>query len=161
MLPVIWDGTSSCEVSVMVFHSFRLCLSLHNTISKNYLYMSFFTADFRDGHSGSISKTIFLVPVRRFILKHQRSNPCPLSKAVSISWSLCSLTISHFLIGLCKPLAVAVTRMYLSTTPTGASFHWNTVLHDAVMTWKRFLYFWPFVRGVHRSPIGNPHTKGQ
>ena len=29
-----------------------------------------------------------------------------------------------------------------------------------VMTWKHFPGYWPFVRGIHRSPVNSPH-KGQ
>ena len=33
-------------------------------------------------------------------------------------------------------------------------------LHDDVIRWKRFPRYWPFVRGIHRSPVKSPH-KGQ
>ena len=33
-------------------------------------------------------------------------------------------------------------------------------LHDAVIKWKHFPRNWPFVRGIHRSPVNSPH-KGQ
>ena len=32
--------------------------------------------------------------------------------------------------------------------------------HDDVMKWKHFRRYWPFVRGIHRSPVNSPH-KGQ
>ena len=32
--------------------------------------------------------------------------------------------------------------------------------HDGVIKWKHFPRFWPFVRGIHRSPVNSPH-KGQ
>ena len=32
--------------------------------------------------------------------------------------------------------------------------------HDDVIKWKPFLRYWPFVRGIHRSPMDSPH-KGQ
>ena len=35
---------------------------------------------------------------------------------------------------------------------------WNT--HDDVIKWKPFPRHWPFVRGIHRSPVNSPH-KGQ
>ena len=43
--------------------------------------------------------------------------------------------------------------------------HWNTAAnnahgHDDVMKWKHFPRYWPFVRGIHRSPVNSPH-KGQ
>ena len=36
----------------------------------------------------------------------------------------------------------------------------NFGLHDDVMKWKHFPRYWPFVRGIHRSPVNSPH-KGQ
>ena len=33
-------------------------------------------------------------------------------------------------------------------------------LHDDVIKWTHFLRYWPFVRGIHRSPVNSPH-KGQ
>ena len=32
--------------------------------------------------------------------------------------------------------------------------------HDDVIKWKQFPRYWPFVRGIHRSPTNSPH-KGQ
>ena len=32
--------------------------------------------------------------------------------------------------------------------------------YDDVMKWKYFPRYWPFVRGIHRSPVNSPH-KGQ
>ena len=33
-------------------------------------------------------------------------------------------------------------------------------MHDDVIKWKYFPRYWPFVRGIHRSPVNSPH-KGQ
>ena len=38
------------------------------------------------------------------------------------------------------------------------SLEWNW--HDDVIKWKHFPRYWPFVRGIHRSPVNFPH-KGQ
>ena len=35
-----------------------------------------------------------------------------------------------------------------------------TLYRDDVIKWKDFLRNWPFVRGIHRSPVNSPH-KGQ
>ena len=35
-----------------------------------------------------------------------------------------------------------------------------TSMHDDVMKWRHFPRNWPFVRGIHRSPVNSPH-KGQ
>ena len=34
------------------------------------------------------------------------------------------------------------------------------LLHDDVIKWKHFPYYWPFMWGIHRSPVNSPH-KGQ
>ena len=36
---------------------------------------------------------------------------------------------------------------------------WYTHVHDGVIKWNPSRY-WPFVRGIHRSPVDSPH-KGQ
>ena len=38
--------------------------------------------------------------------------------------------------------------------------HMAARLHDDVIKWKQFPRNWPFVRGIHRSPVNSPH-KGQ
>ena len=35
-----------------------------------------------------------------------------------------------------------------------------TAMHDDVIKWKHFSRYWPFVWGIHRSPVNSPH-KGQ
>ena len=32
------------------------------------------------------------------------------------------------------------------------------VIHDDVIKWRHFSYYWPFVRGIHRSPVNSPHN---
>ena len=36
----------------------------------------------------------------------------------------------------------------------------STHFHDDVFKWKYFPHYWPFLRGIHRSPVKSPH-KGQ
>ena len=36
----------------------------------------------------------------------------------------------------------------------------GAIWHDDVIKWKHFPRYWPFVRGIHRSPVNSPH-KGQ
>ena len=31
--------------------------------------------------------------------------------------------------------------------------------HDDVIKWKHFPRYWPFVRGIHRSPANSPHKR--
>ena len=50
--------------------------------------------------------------------------------------------------------------------PTWLEFDRNGTEHtackfrDDVIKWKHFPRYWPFVRGIHRSPVNSPH-KGQ
>ena len=46
------------------------------------------------------------------------------------------------------------------------SYSWHTrsvlelltpSLHDDAIKWKPFTRYWPFVRGIHRSPVNSPH----
>ena len=37
---------------------------------------------------------------------------------------------------------------------------YNTWWHDDVIKWKHFPRYWPFVWGIHQSPVNSPH-KGQ
>ena len=37
------------------------------------------------------------------------------------------------------------------------SFTWVISSHDDVIKWKHFPRNWPFVRGIHRSPVNSPH----
>ena len=36
----------------------------------------------------------------------------------------------------------------------------DSTRHDDVIKWKHFPRYWPFVRGIYRSPVNSPH-KGQ
>ena len=36
----------------------------------------------------------------------------------------------------------------------------DAACYDDVIKWKHFPRYWPFVRGIHRSPVNSPH-KGQ
>ena len=38
--------------------------------------------------------------------------------------------------------------------------HPSMSMHDDVIKWKHFPRYWPFVRGIHRSPVNSTH-KGQ
>ena len=33
----------------------------------------------------------------------------------------------------------------------------KSLLHDDVIKWKHFPRYWPFVRGIHLSPVNSPH----
>ena len=39
----------------------------------------------------------------------------------------------------------------------GASYAYTSASHDDAIKWKHFPRYWPFVRGIHRSPVNSPH----
>ena len=54
--------------------------------------------------------------------------------------------------GRCRSLLIiSVSKIAIST---------STTFHDDVIKWKHFPRCWPFVRGIHRSPVNSSH-KGQ
>ena len=50
-----------------------------------------------------------------------------------------------------------LTNIYLMTNKLLRKYPWK---HDDVIKWKHFPCYWPFVRGIHRSPVNSPY-KGQ
>ena len=54
---------------------------------------------------------------------------------------------------ICSSLSAAGLHMQITCMRL---FLW----HDDVIKWKHFPRYWPFVRGIHRSPVNSPH-KGQ
>ena len=46
------------------------------------------------------------------------------------------------------------------TSPSQGVIQWQTYFHDDVIKWRCFPRYWPFVRGIHQSPVNSPH-KGQ
>ena len=41
-----------------------------------------------------------------------------------------------------------------------STYNISILWHDDVIKWKHFPHYWPFMRGIHRSPVNSPH-KGQ
>ena len=48
----------------------------------------------------------------------------------------------------------------ISYHPTGIGHPQVRLVHGDVIKWKHFPRYWPFVRGIHRSPVDSP-LKGQ
>ena len=70
-------------------------------------------------------------------------------------WSNCSLALSHWC-GFKRASEVTLK----DTVKLPALNHNKIPQHDDVIKWEHFLHYWPFVRGIHRSPLDSPH-KGQ
>ena len=70
---------------------------------------------------------------------------------------------------------LSILRLHMVTTPYHTHISYIYILHDAkivchvsqcfrqeifhddVIKWKHFPRNWPFVRGIHRSPVDSPH----
>ena len=65
--------------------------------------------------------------------------------------------------GCCVTLVPSVTKssaVMILTRGIRPCIPWITLSHDDVIKLKHFPCYWPFVRGIHRSPVNSPH-KGQ
>ena len=58
----------------------------------------------------------------------------------------CFETPSHSLWRHCNGHPLSYQPIYVIQSP-----------HDGVIKWKHFPCYWPFVRGIHRSPVNSPH----
>ena len=77
-----------------------------------------------------------------------------------VVWVRCS-TLRLFLRG-CAEGAGWLSMVGNPSTIIPEPYHhqWVTETNDDVIKWKHFPRYWPFVRGIHRSPVNSPH-KGQ
>ena len=53
-------------------------------------------------------------------------------------------------------------RVIVATVTRGMA-DWASIgpcwtIHDDVIKWRHFTRYWPFVRGIHRSPVNSPHN---
>ena len=89
--------------------------------------------------------------------------------SVSIKLPIIKIRRSHdrliFILKIPIPGKAAFVLKIPQDTSSGISDQWcvHTCAanpHDDVIKWKHFPRYWPFVRGIHRSPVNSPH-KGQ
>ena len=80
---------------------------------------------------------------------------------------LCHFWIGYLLFCLTHKYCDSSINVNQLTARTVYSMHFETLIpsdmnpeHDDVIKWKHFPRYWPFVRGIHRSPVNSPH-KGQ
>ena len=77
---------------------------------------------------------------------------CKARRITGISWYWVST-------GRLIPLMhISGSNNWYSHTPLTIVVPWH--IHDGVIKWKHFPRYWPFVRGIYRSPVNSPH-KGQ
>ena len=68
-----------------------------------------------------------------------------------IGWECCHVTRDNIDSQIKHPEDMPISSRSISMKLTA---------HDDVIKWKHFPCYWPFVRGIHRSPLNSPH-KGQ
>ena len=85
----------------------------------------------------------------------QESNKIPLICKLCALW-FCPSTfesISHVILD-------SIRKRQLSNNTSLVTFIVDGCQHEDVIKWKHFQRYWPFVRGIHMSPLNSPH-KGQ
>ena len=75
-------------------------------------------------------------------------------------WSASGTHVFCYCRGWCKHNAQGWVKALRYTISVPVLTHWFDHIHDDVIKWKHFPRYWPFVRGIHRSPVNTPH-KGQ
>ena len=75
--------------------------------------------------------------------------------------------IYHWSMALFVHYTLYIASPFLGQIYTQSSHAWELMFqkygkisHDDVIKWTHFPRYWPFVRGIHRSPVNSPH-KGQ
>ena len=63
-------------------------------------------------------------------------------------------TLIHMSLQLFKNVIPDCINSMWSDTKHGTC---SIIVHDDVIKWKHFPRYWPFVRGIHRSPVNFPH----
>ena len=74
------------------------------------------------------------------------------SEGVTIENPQPSLQDVYNCINICRTTFIKVVNLH--------GILYSLLVHDDVIKWKHFPRYWPFVRGIHRSPVNSPH-KGQ
>ena len=83
-----------------------------------------------------------------------RLNLLPESIMVSCSWGLWGTKFIGILI---KISHSAKPKLDLKNVRRMATILLPSQCRDDVIKWKHFPRYWPFVRGIHRSPVDSPH----
>ena len=74
------------------------------------------------------------------------------------SWPCCYLSSGIF--STCFVYVTGNRKSNVGDLRTYAFYAYEEYPHDDVIKCKHFPRYWPFVRGIHRSPVNSPH-KGQ
>ena len=90
----------------------------------------------------------FRFPFGRYIFEYTRKRLLLL-----ITTTQAMIPIMHMDLASTSFVVVYICSNGFDTYPLG-------LLHDDVIKWEHLLRNWPFMRGIHRSPVNSPH-KGQ
>ena len=83
----------------------------------------------------------------------------PINTGVDYCLVVCTSRIPKW--SLSVHVAYEQIRADLVTSEGGKEvIYYGYFTHDDVIKWKHFTRYWPFVRGIHRSPVNSSH-KGQ
>ena len=83
-----------------------------------------------------------------------------------LSWQQASDWLNHTIFSTkCSDLFVLHSFVFIKSTICHLVNWWcllsiHFMVHDDVIKWKHDPLYWPFVRGIHRSPVNSPH-RGQ
>ena len=66
---------------------------------------------------------------------------------------------ANYDVNVIAPTTTSISMELWKTSFYISEIHFTNI-HDDVIKWKYFPRYWPFVRGIHRSPVNSPH-KGQ
>ena len=73
-------------------------------------------------------------------------------KISSVKWPL-------FRLGLNVLRTTRCWAIFSSSPRENSLSHYPWAPHDDVIKWKHFPNYWPFVRGIHRSPVNSPQQR--
>ena len=85
-------------------------------------------------------------------------NAC--ADGANINLRLCFYNICRLLSKLRKYHKISSAILKIARDPRNVILDHGLNFYDDVIKWKYFPLYWPFVRGIHRSPVNSPH-KGQ
>ena len=94
------------------------------------------------------------------VLKNNRKCQCAcLLKCIrhaKVSF-LYKMTYINIFVSFHRIFAICFILSWIDNPPTPTPPVYTCICHDDVIKWKHFPRNWPFVRGIHRSPVNSPH----
>ena len=105
--------------------------------------------------------TLIIVIYLQSAIQHQWKHPCEQSRTqieTRAKWSPSAGDFFqiHFYERMCLSNQISLNCFSKGLVDKKSA----PAVHDDVIKWKPFHHYWPFVGGIHRSPVDSPH-KGQ